>query len=209
MGEQQQVVMIALSRLRAHPANSNVMKEALLAKLMERIGESGQYPPIIVRRRGQSIAPAEDEYQVLDGHHRWKALQRLGRTHAACVVWEADDAQALVLLATLNRLQGQDDPRKRAALLASLHEQYGKTAAELGRWLPEAREDLNKLLMLGKQTKLPALKKVKDESLPGSVFFFLDAAQRARLDEALKHMGGTKEQGLMAMVERVMGDAAE
>ncbi|MFA7236243.1 MAG: ParB/RepB/Spo0J family partition protein [Phycisphaeraceae bacterium] len=221
----QQVQMIELSRLRAHPSNSNVMKEELLAKLAGHIGASGRYPPIVVRRmsdatgamnrprrRGQLIGPA---YQVLDGHHRWKALERLGHTHAACVVWEADDAETLVLLATLNRLQGRDDPRKRAALLAELQEKFGKTTRELGRRLPDAGEDLKKLLMMGKEVKLPGLKQVDEAGLPGAVFFFLTGEQRARLDEMLERMGGprtprtprtprmTREEALMVMVEKV------
>ncbi|MHB1158117.1 MAG: ParB/RepB/Spo0J family partition protein [Phycisphaerales bacterium] len=216
----QQVRMIELSRLRAHGSNSNVMKEELLEKLAGHIGASGRYPPIVVRemsdatgamnrprRRGQLIGPA---YQVLDGHHRWKALERLGHTHAACVVWEADDAEALVLLATLNRLQGQDDPRKRAALVGELHEKFGKTARELGRLLPDAGEDLKKLLEMGKEVRLPPLKKVDEADLPVGVFFFLDGAQREKLDEALERMGGprtprtTREEALMMMVEKVM-----
>ena len=209
---QQRVVMIELSRLRAHPSNSNVMKEALLEKLVEHIGASGQYPPVIVREVGEEVRPSSKDrmagmgqrvYQVLDGHHRWKALEQLGHTRAACVVWEADDAQALVLLATLNRLQGQDDPGKRAALLTKLHEQFGKTASELGRWLPDAREDLKKLLSLGKQVALPRLAKVDDAGLPSSVVFFLSGEQKRRLEEVLKKLGGTREQGVMAMVERM------
>lgn len=218
---EQQVQMIELSCLRAHPSNSNVMKEELLEKLAGHIGASGRYPPIVVRRADCGMRDAEGAkpqaagtrdasrtprgaFQVLDGHHRWKALERLGHTHAACVVWETDDAEALVLLATLNRLQGQDDPRKRALLLAELQEKFGKTMRELGRLLPDAGEDLKKLLMMGKEVKLPGLKRVDEAGLPVGVFFFLDGRQREKLDEALERMGGTREEGLMAMVEKVM-----
>ncbi|MBE3071108.1 MAG: ParB N-terminal domain-containing protein, partial [Planctomycetes bacterium] len=55
-------------------------------------------------------------YQILNGHHRAQALRELGHTHARCDVWEVDDAEARLLLATLNRLEGRDDPGLRARL---------------------------------------------------------------------------------------------
>ena len=38
-----------------------------------------------------------------------EALRRLGRASARCEVWAVDDDEAMLLLATLNRLQGRDD----------------------------------------------------------------------------------------------------
>src|SRR5262245_5592946 len=122
---------IALKRLVAHPGNANRMKSAMMTTLIAHIRDSGQYPPLIVRPH-PSLA---DHYQILDGHHRADALQALGRTEAQCEVWHVDDARASLLLLTLNRLQGQDDPLRRAALLSKLLE--GMDVKELARRLPD------------------------------------------------------------------------
>jgi ParB-like chromosome segregation protein Spo0J len=110
------LVWVPLERLRPHPANANRMGEEQLSKLAENIAREGEYPPLIVR-------PHPDEqgaYQVLDGHQRWEVLTRLGHKQALCYAWPCDDRTALVLLATLNRLEGTDEPLKRAELLREL-----------------------------------------------------------------------------------------
>ncbi len=134
------LIDVPLARLRRHPANPNVMDEALLAKLTENIRREKNYPPFIVR-------PHPDEpgaYQILDGHWRFEVLRRLGFPSARCYVWPCDDATALVLLATLNRLEGQDEPRRRAELLAQL---AGLASPEeLAKLLPEDQGDLKRTL---------------------------------------------------------------
>ncbi|NJL30774.1 MAG: ParB N-terminal domain-containing protein [Phycisphaerales bacterium] len=120
---------LPMAHLHAHPRNSNRMAPELLDKLKLHLQRSDRYPPIIVRPYPQANLAngetAQGHYQLLDGHHRVRALRELGRTTARCVVWEVDDAQALELLATLNRLQGKDDPRARAALVDDWQQRCG------------------------------------------------------------------------------------
>lgn len=126
------LVRVPLDRLRPHPANANVMSEERLEKLAENIRRERDYPPLVVR-------PHPDEegcYQLLDGHQRADVLRRLGHQEADCYVWPCDDRTALVLLATLNRLEGQDDPLKRAELLRELSELA--SPEELAQLLPES-----------------------------------------------------------------------
>jgi ParB-like chromosome segregation protein Spo0J len=107
---------IDLGLLDPHPLNANQMTDELLAKLKANITSSGRYPPLVVRP-----APGADgRYQILDGHNRAHVLRQLGNNHAECVVWPCDDKGALLLLATLNRLEGDDVPGLRASLLAEL-----------------------------------------------------------------------------------------
>jgi ParB-like chromosome segregation protein Spo0J len=92
------------------------MDEERLGKLVENIARESEYPPLVVR-------PHPDErgaYQVLDGHQRWEVLKRLGHKQALCYIWPCDDRTALVLLATLNRLEGTDEPLRRSELLRDL-----------------------------------------------------------------------------------------
>src|SRR5882762_2062798 len=131
--------MVPLDDLLPHPLNSNVMSPDLQAKLKAHIRRTGRYPFVVVR-------PHPDEtgkYQVLDGHHRVQVLRDLGHTEARCDVWEVDDREAKLLLATLNRLQGQDLPRRRAQLL---HELLGETSAgDLAGLLPESEKQIEEL----------------------------------------------------------------
>ncbi len=127
-----QLAKVPLDRLVPYPANPNIMDEELLEKLAANIRREDDYEPIAVRpdpgRRGY--------YQILNGHQRWEVLCRLGHEEALCYVWPCDDEAALLLLATLNTLRGQDDPLKRAELLKELS---GLAAPEeLARILPES-----------------------------------------------------------------------
>ncbi len=125
------LLRIPLDQLHAHPANANVMEEDRLETLARNIQREGQYPPLIVRPH-PSI---ENEWELLDGHQRESVLRRLGHTDALCYIWPCDDATALLLLATLNRLEGDDLPVKRAELLAELSELLPEE--QLAKLLPE------------------------------------------------------------------------
>jgi ParB-like chromosome segregation protein Spo0J len=68
--------------------------------LMNSIRELGYSSPIVTRRDG-------DRLEILDGHHRLKALRALGYTTAPVVVLEGvDDRQAAALVLALNQLHG-------------------------------------------------------------------------------------------------------
>ncbi len=130
---------IPLDDLLPHPLNSNLMPEDLRNKLKTHIKRTGRYPFLIARPH-----PDQDgRYQVLDGHHRVAILKELGHAAARCDVWDVDDREAKLLLATLNRLQGQDLPIKRAQLI---HEMLGETSlADLSGLLPETDKQIEEL----------------------------------------------------------------
>lgn len=110
------LVRVPLEKLLPHPANPNVMSDELLEKLAANIALEGDYEPLTVRPH-----PSEKGcHQILGGHQRKIVLEGLGHTHALCYIWPCDDQTALRLLVTLNRLEGQDEPLKRAELLKEL-----------------------------------------------------------------------------------------
>jgi hypothetical protein len=138
----ERLISVPLANLRPHPANANVMAEELLTKLTENIRRQDDYPPLVVRPH-----PAEPgTYQVVDGHQRWQSLVRLGKSEARCYLWPCDDRTALVLLSTLNRLEGQDDQRLRAELIRELNELV--SLEELALLLPEDQRALEASLSL-------------------------------------------------------------
>lgn len=166
------------------------MPEALADKLAEEIARTGHYPPIVVR-------PYLDGYQILDGHHRVMVLRRLGHETAHCVVWDVDDQDALLFLATLNRLSGEDDPRKRAALVSELRQSLGVDA--LAKRLPEDAEKIQKLLDLHAAPPSPR-PPMSLEQMPVCLHFFLLPSQRRAVDKKLREHGGGREAALLSLL---------
>jgi ParB family chromosome partitioning protein len=105
-GVEERLRRIPLDRLHAHPANANRMDPDAFEKLRENIQREGDYPPVIVRPHPDTPG----HFQIIDGHNRTEVERENGATYVVCYVWECDDRTALVLLATLNRLEGQDIP---------------------------------------------------------------------------------------------------
>ncbi len=131
--------MVPLDDLRPHPLNSNVMSDDLKEKLKAHIKRTGRYPFLVVRPHPEEPG----KFQVLDGHHRVEILRALGHPEARCDVWDVNDREAKLLLATLNRLQGQDVPIRRAELL---HELLGEMSIDdLAGLLPETDKQLEEL----------------------------------------------------------------
>ena len=200
-----EVVQIPLDKLRAHRANANVMSDALLAKLAGHIERSGRYEPLIVRPHPREATC----YELINGHHRKLVLERLGHSHANCLVWEVSDNETLMLLASINRLSGRDDPSKRAALLDKLSRRYEKDT--LIKRLPEDRERLEKLLAVN---RLPI--PVRPEAvaaIPIPISFFVTAKQQALIQRSLtevrRQVGGDDPQSQMSRGDllAVMADA--
>ena len=133
---------IAISKLIAHPDNPNVMSRAVFGKLVRNIERTGLYEPIVVRPHPKE----KGRFQIINGHHRVKALEKLGRKVADCVVWDVDDGQTDVLLATLNRLTGCDELSGKIELLRKLKERF--SSAELAKILPNTRRQIEQLTNL-------------------------------------------------------------
>lgn len=178
--------LIPLADLRPHPLNANVMPEDLREKLRAHIQRTGRYPFLVVR-------PHPDEagkYQVLDGHHRVEVLRELGHTEARCDVWEVSDREAKLLLATLNRLEGQDVPIRRAQLL---HELLGEMSLDdLAGLLPETDKQLQDLhaLLEFPADDIAALLDVQAEAeekvLPRVLSFVVTPEQEEVIEQAVE-----------------------
>jgi ParB-like chromosome segregation protein Spo0J len=142
MNSTQEIRQIELARLLPHPKNANVMPPATMNKVRRHIERTGRYEPLVVRPHPTHA----DCFELINGHHRKEILASLGHTHAACVVWPLNDAEALLLLATVNRLSGEDSPTKRLTLLEELSTEMQAHAADLALLLPEEEATLTRLL---------------------------------------------------------------
>ena len=173
---QNMVRPIAINRLLPHPLNANRMSEAVFKKLVRNIERTGRYEPIVVRKHPKT----EASYEIINGHHRVKALRQLGLEEADCVVWEVDDAEAAILLATLNRLTGADVLDKKIELLTRLREDFG--VGELTKLLPQTKRQIEALFNL----KIPNVFSGPDvKAFAKPLVFFVTAEQSQIIERAL------------------------
>jgi ParB/RepB/Spo0J family partition protein len=170
------ICSIALERLLAHPDNPNRMSSANFVKLLSNIKRSGRYEPIVVREHGER----EGFFQILNGHHRCRALAELGYSQADAIVWDVDDEQADILLATLNRLAGTDEPARKLALLQRLSNRI--EPKQLARLLPQSCRQIKQLIAIKRPTG-PV--NVSAEHLARSMVFFLNDSQYQVIERAL------------------------
>jgi hypothetical protein len=195
-----EIKSIAINKLLAHPDNPNVMSKATFGKLVRNIERTGLYEPIVVRPHPE----IKDKFQIINGHHRVKALEKLGRKVADCVVWDVDDGQTAVLLATLNRLCGSDELSGKIELLKKLKQRLG--SAQLARIIPQTRRQIEQLTNL-KLKDVPV--KADAESFAVPIVFFVSAEQSEIIESALSKVtpnpGQTRAQQRAAALAEIAG----
>lgn len=181
---------IGLEKLIAHRDNPNRMSRANYKKLMRNIERGGRYEPLVVR----PIEEKEGCFEIINGHHRAKALDELGFETADCIVWDIDDEQAEIYLATLNRLVGRDDIIKKIALLKRLSRKC--QPVELARILPDSRVQIEKLCRL-KRPCGPG--KIKVKNFASAMVFFVNDGQKEIIEKALELALGSCGEGEKAV----------
>jgi len=167
---------IALDKLDAHPDNPNEQSRVNFGKLVRNIERTGRYEPLIVR-------PSPDKagfFQIINGHHRCQALMRLGYEAAECIVWDIDDKQTDILLATLNRLGGSDNLGKKLKLLKRLNKRLD--SGELAKLIPQTQKQIERLANL-KVPSSPA--KINAKHFLSPLVFFVRDAQQRQIENAL------------------------
>jgi ParB/RepB/Spo0J family partition protein len=90
-----------------------------IAELAESIDAFDLLQPVLVRRVGP------DRYELIAGHRRFAAVQRLGRSRIAAVVRDADEDEAYLLTLAENLAREDLTPAEEAAGLAVLVRQHG------------------------------------------------------------------------------------
>jgi hypothetical protein len=177
-----QIKSIAIDRFVPHPDNPNRMSKANFAKLVRNIERTGRYEPLVVR----PCPDKKNHFQIINGHHRWQALTKLGHKEADAVVWDINDQQTDILLTTLNRLGGSDILNKKLSLLTRLNRSI--QSRELAKLLPMNSKQIERLVNL----KMPSVPKVTGY-FASPLVFFVDDEQRKIIQEALLLAGQKKE----------------
>ena len=184
---------IPIDKLTAHPGNPNRMSKRNFVRLVRNIERTGRYEPLVVRpcparscHSCESRNPDADGhtkhdcFQIINGHHRCRALKQLGYETADAIVWDVDDTEADILLSTLNRLGGSNVLEKKLALLERLNRKMH--AREMAKLLPFTRLQIERLKNL-KGPSAPARISAKSFAVP--MVFFLSAAQQQIVAEAM------------------------
>jgi ParB/RepB/Spo0J family partition protein len=168
------VQSIALDKLVAHPDNPNRMSKVNFGKLVRNIEQTGRYEPIVVRPHPQK----KNYFQIINGEHRCRALAKLGYKTADCIVWDIDDEQTDILLATLNRLGGTDELGKKLELLKRLNKRM--ESGELSKLLPQTAKQIERLTNL-KMPSMPA----EAKSFSNPMVFFVNDTQQEVIEKAI------------------------
>ena len=181
------VQRIAMNKLEAHPDNPNQQSKANFGKLVRNIERTGRYEPILVRPHPEK----KHYFQIINGHHRCHALTKLGYESADCIVWEVDDEQTDILLATVNRLCGTDKLDKKINLLKRLNKSM--ETGKLAKLLPQTAKQIEQLTNL----KMPSRPAEAAVFFSNPMVFFVNDGQRKVIEKALSAAeGGEKRKAL-------------
>ena len=177
---QQMIVSLSIRFLYPHPDNANRMSKPKFNTLLRHLETTGQYEPLVVRKH-----PAKNgAYQILNGHHRLRALRQLKHTRADCVVFSADDEQAQLYLLNLNRLTGRDNVYKKAKLIEQLCRNF--TPRDLAKRLGDSKTAIEKLNALSQNQPLP---KTCEKPILLPMTFFMTESQHAMITAAFEKVG--------------------
>jgi len=189
MSQTKRIESVGIDKLIAHPANPNRMSGSTFGKLTAHIERTGNYEPVIVRPHQKRAGC----FEIINGHHRVKALKKLGRKTCDCIVWQVDYSETLMLLATLNRLCGHDVLEKKAELIKSLSERF--SAKDLAKKLPDTKTAIERLKNLHRPARPVTL---GHKAFLNPLVFFLTDEQKQTVDEAIAAATATGGQGTAA-----------
>ncbi|WP_220728886.1 ParB/RepB/Spo0J family partition protein [Apilactobacillus xinyiensis] len=135
--EEEQVVDLSLSKLRANPFQPrNEFDTDALNDLAESIKKSGVFQPIIVRVDKTNT----NAYQILAGERRFRASKLAGKDSIPAIIRTISDEQ-MMEIAILENLQREDlssmeEAEAYASLMDNLHLTQAQVAQRLGKSRP-------------------------------------------------------------------------
>lgn len=107
------IELVAIDSIYPNPYNPNRQNEREFELLMQSIKEDGFTQPVIVHQQTRMI---------VDGEHRWRALNHLGQKEIAVVFTDMTDAQMRISTLRHNRARGSEDIELTIGILNDLRE---------------------------------------------------------------------------------------
>jgi len=180
---------VSVDLLEENPLNPNQMSSQIRTKLKRHIKLTGKYPPLVVRRI------SANRLRVIDGHQRLSILRSLGYEIIECVIWDCDDDQELMFLATINNMRGEDNYSMRTRLLRRLDESLERF--ELHRLLPDERREIDWRLDSAAEDPQTIAKQINERLATanaatsfGILVFRCDPAETELIEQAIEVAGG-------------------
>jgi ParB family transcriptional regulator, chromosome partitioning protein len=137
------LIDLQIEKLNHAPWNPNQLDSAGIARLTESLSRYGLVEPLVVRKR------KDNEYEVLSGNQRLKAIASLGYKTVPCVVMDLDDAEAMLLAQILNNLRGQDDQVMKGNLIKTVLSSIPED--KVLSLLPETAESLKSITQFNQE----------------------------------------------------------
>jgi ParB family chromosome partitioning protein len=187
-GKLPKLVELRLEVIRLNPDQPRkTFDETTIKELASSIEQHGLLQPVTVKR-----IPDEDEYILVAGERRYRAVQKLSRPTIAAIITDGNADE----LAVIENLQREDlRPLEQAEALARLQETHGYTQEQLARVIGKARTTVTELLQI---TTLPDEIKegCRTSDIPKSVLVEIvrakEPAARLALWERLKGGGSVR-----------------
>lgn len=194
------VSQLPISKILPNTWNPNKQTERQYAAEIESICDNGFLMPIIVRKHPTK----RGSYEIVDGEHRWKALQEISSSgrkgvknvpdliskgEIPAIIIEVDEARAKRLTVIMNETRGRADLTSLGTLLAELSPELGE---DLIVGLPYTPEQLDEILDIAKfdwtELETPSLEDGElytEEEEPYKVVAILDTETQKRWQSAL------------------------
>lgn len=205
-GAGMEITLIELNKIIPNDYNPNVVPEDTLAKLRAEIADKGLCEPIIVRGRG-------DDYEIVDGYHRWLICRDLGMKEIPCIVQGYDSKEARIKTLQLNYMRGSPVPIKLASLIHELSKEI--SLEDLAKRLPYEPVQLMDNLELLKLPEdfgrtIEEQAKREERELPVVLSFVLYREQAAIVEQAINNTVNDLPQGAKNLrglaLERICAD---
>lgn len=202
MEKEVRIEVIDLGCLAGREDNPNRMEMGVFKKLVGHIRRTGNYEPLVVRGHKDKAGC----FEIINGHHRAKALRELGYEKANCVVWDIDDDEARIALLTLNRLGGSDDVFKKSRLIKELGERFDDK--ELCGMLAEGSRSIERL----KNLAGGGFSREMDKVYLNPMVFFVNDEQKEVIDSAIAEaiepgVNGTQAQKRAWAIVKILREA--
>ena len=148
-----------VDRLVPNTWNPNRMDDWLLGKLREHIAKFGFVDPILVRP-----IPNTQNYEIIDGEHRWKVAKEMGLKEVPVVVIEGiSEKEAKLMTVAVNELKGKSDPTAVLDIVLDLKDTEfyellpfpEETLEWILSWQPPAEVIVSEIISPGSNINLP------------------------------------------------------
>jgi len=136
-----EILYLPCSKLLDHPLHFDFYLQSHVEGLVSSIREAGLLEPIVVSPKGE-------EYRILSGHYRIRAVRRLKWKQVLCQVVECDDRLAAIIYCTSNLLTRGLSAMEEAYIISCLVSEESFTMTEIGKLWGRSKSWVSRRLSL-------------------------------------------------------------